>query len=317
MDAQGERDWPRDEANRLDALRRYAILDSLPEPAFDDIVFLAAKICETPVALISLVDANRQWFKAKVGLAITETSREVSFCSHAIEHDDLLIVPDASEDDRFKANPLVTTEPKIRFYAGAPLVTPAGHALGTLCVVDYVPRQLAPELLEALRALSRQVVAQLELRRTLLTDHASMASQNAQMFAREQVARGKAELAGRRFEALTRLAQAVTWSLDLQEALSRVARAAIDLLPDSASRIWVAEENELRLRSQAGTVSPVGAGQTTRLALGEGLAGHAAATRQPLVVENVLADSRTVNVEWIRQEGYRSLVSVPLVLSVT
>src|SRR3954454_7818085 len=126
------------EARRLKVLWQYEILDTVPEEVFDDLTELAARICEAPIALISLVDEDRQWFKSKVGVTIKETSRDISFCSRAIEQEDLFIVPDAMKDARFSHNPLVISEPKIRFYAGAPLITPDGHALGTLCVIDKV-----------------------------------------------------------------------------------------------------------------------------------------------------------------------------------
>jgi GAF domain-containing protein len=157
---------PANEQRRLEVLRGYEILDTQPEAAFDDLTLLASYVCQAPVALISLIDADRQWFKSKVGISVVETSRDIAFCASAILQPDVFIVPDASQDARFAENPLVASEPKIRFYAGATLMT-NGHALGTLCVVDRVPRDLNSEQLEALRALSRQVVAQLELRRNL------------------------------------------------------------------------------------------------------------------------------------------------------
>ena len=156
------------EAARLAALRRYRILDTDPEQAFDDLTMLASHICQAPIAFIALVDENRQWFKSQVGLSESETARNVSFCTHAIERPhEIMVVPDALDDHRFVNNPYVVGDPNIRFYAGAPLLTPDGFALGTLCVVDCVPRTLTPDQLHALGALRRQAQAQLELRRNL------------------------------------------------------------------------------------------------------------------------------------------------------
>jgi len=152
-----------DEAERLNTLRGYGILDTHPEDRFDDLARLAASICGTPISLISLVDEDRQWFKSKVGVEMCQTPRVDAFCAHAITSPELFIVQDASEDPRFAANPLVLGEPGIRFYAGAPLAAPNGHNLGALCVIDRVPRQLTSQQLESLRLLSRQVMAQVML----------------------------------------------------------------------------------------------------------------------------------------------------------
>jgi anti-sigma regulatory factor (Ser/Thr protein kinase) len=176
------------EAGRLAALRRYRILDTDPEQAFDDLTLLASYICEAPIALITLIDESRQWFKSQVGLSAKETARNVSFCTHAIERpDEIMIVPNALDDQRFTDNPFVVGEPKIRFYAGAPLVTPDGYALGTLCVVDCVPRTLNPEQMHALDALRRQTQAQLELRRNLAELREALDERDRAEDAREQL----------------------------------------------------------------------------------------------------------------------------------
>ena len=158
---------PSNEQERLEELHRYEVLDTSAEGDIDDLTLLAAHICHAPIALVSLVDATRQWFKSKIGIDVTETPRAVAFCAHTILGKDVLIVPDALADDRFADNPLVTGEPEIRFYAGAPLVTSNGYQLGTLCVIDRRARNVLPEEKEALQVLSRQVVHRLEYRRQL------------------------------------------------------------------------------------------------------------------------------------------------------
>ena len=153
-----------DSLARLQELKRLLILDTAEEQAYDDITRMASAMCGTPIAMISLVDETRQWFKSRVGLQARETPREMAFCAHAIGADTPLVVEDATQDPRFVANPLVTGDPNIRFYAGAPLITSNGERLGTLCVIDTTPRQLSAEQLAQLQFMARQVIGMLEQR---------------------------------------------------------------------------------------------------------------------------------------------------------
>ncbi|HZS10101.1 MAG TPA: PAS domain S-box protein [Blastocatellia bacterium] len=156
---------PPNEEERIAALQQYRILDTLPEREYDDLTRLAAYVCRTPGALISLVDTGREWVKSRFGIELIEAPRDTAFGAHAIPGPDLFIISDATRDPRFASNPMVTGNPHIRFYAGAPLITPSGYAVGTLCVIDYVPRELTGEQQESLVTLARQVVSQLEIRR--------------------------------------------------------------------------------------------------------------------------------------------------------
>jgi GAF domain-containing protein len=155
---------PANEAQRIAALRRFQLLDTAPEAVFDDFVKIASAVCEVPMALMSLVDESRQWLKARVGIEVTETPREHAFCAHTILGEETMVVEDAERDARFAENPLVTSEPHLRFYAGAPLIDSNGNALGALCVLDHRPRELSDMQRDVLERLARRVMAQIEMR---------------------------------------------------------------------------------------------------------------------------------------------------------
>lgn len=168
-----------DETARLEALAAYGILDTAPEPPFDDLVSLASQFLQAPMAMLTLIDSRRQWFKARIGLAPAETPREIAFCDHTIRGKALFVVPDTRADERFRNNPLVLGEPNVRFYAGAPLKSAQGRMLGSLAVMDCVPRSLPPAQADVLKALARQAESQLELRlamRTLAGANADLAT---------------------------------------------------------------------------------------------------------------------------------------------
>lgn len=228
---------PPNEPARLAELHAYRILDTSSEQAYDDITFLASHICRTPIALISLVDRERQWFKSRVGLAATETPRNVAFCAHAIQQpEEVMIVPDATQDTRFAANPLVTGDPHVRFYTGAPLVTPTGNAIGALCVMDRVSRELTSGQLAAVRALSRQVMTHLELRRTVTSLDAHLAEREQYQQRLEEYQRRLEEnnSALERLsasDALTGLHNRRAFETRLEEEISRASRyhAALSL----------------------------------------------------------------------------------------
>ena len=161
---------PEDEEERLKNLEEYNIMDTAPEMLFDEITELAAQILQCPVSTIQFLNEDRQWFKSKYGVPddMIETPRDMALCSHTICQNDLLLVPDLTKDERFLDHSMVTFEPNMRFYAGMPLVTPKGHSIGTFCAIDFEPRELTLDQQQAMRQLSHKVVAQLELRRTII-----------------------------------------------------------------------------------------------------------------------------------------------------
>ena len=239
-----------DEAARLRALEECRVLDTEGERAFDDIVRLAAQFCQTPVALISLVDRDRQWFKARVGLELEELPREVAFCAHTICGPGAMVVPDAASDPRFAANPIVTSDPHVRFYAGVPIVTEEGHALGTLCVIDHVPRELTAGQLDALRVLAHHATALLELRRrsnALAEAHRELRreaaereaaeSGRAERLARARGARSSAVESERHYRFLAEAIPQQIWTATPDGALDYLNRQVIEYFALSEERL--------------------------------------------------------------------------------
>lgn len=221
---------PLGEAERLQALRATELLDSEPEEEFDELVRLASYICGTPIALMSLIDENRQWFKSKIGIDAEETAREVSFCTHAIMSDEVMVVPDATADERFAANPLVLEDPKVRFYAGAPLATDDGHMLGTLCVVDRVAHGLTDHQREALEILSKQIVRLISLRKLVKEQQA-----NAE---RQRLADQELRTVHQRFEAFMANSPMAAYVKDASGKFVYTNRTLHEMFPDQPAD-WV------------------------------------------------------------------------------
>ena len=240
------------EALRLAALDRYAVLDTESEPGFDDIVDLAIQICEVPISLVSLVDKDRQWFKANVGFAQCQTSLSQSICVHALATDDLLIIPDLTQDPRTRDNTLVTGPDRLRFYAGAVLKTPQGVPFGSLCVIDFAPRPggLTDQQQAALRALARQVVALLELRRALAErDHALVERQRAETLLHHDIDRHEAMIALH--------AKIGGAAGDLSAILDAVVEGALRVIPAAqGSAVELSRGEELVIGAAAGTLAP-------------------------------------------------------------
>ena len=297
---------PKNEADRLEALRRSGILDTPPEPDFDQLTQLASHVCDTPMAMVSLVDSDRQWFKSKVGIAAEGTPREQAFCAHAIVGDDLFMVPDATADPRFAHNPLVTGEAHFRFYAGMPLLNPEGHALGTLCVVDREPRTLSEAQQSALRALGRQAATQIELRRHIAETRLSAAS---------------LALVQRQLSAQYAIVSVLAESATLQEATPKLLRAICESLGWEHGAIWSVDREANVLRCVEMWQAPhisfpefVAISRRSTFAPGIGLPGRVWASGRPAWILNVQEDANFPRAPVAAREGLRAAFGFPIVV---
>jgi PAS domain S-box-containing protein len=297
---------PANESQRLHALHRYEILDTAPEQEFDDITLLAARICGTPMAMISLVDEKRQWFKSRVGMAESELSRDSAFCAEGILQTDLFVLEDTQADPRFAKNPLVTGNSKIRFYAGSPLITPDGHALGMLCVMDRVPRQLNPEQKTALQVLSRQVVALLGLQRNLKELHETIAQRN------------RAEQKLNLEYAVSRiLAKSLSWEKTIREIIQIIC----ELMHWDAGSFWAIDYSPGVLRcGETWCASNTKADEFQNLsrkmtfAPGVGLPGRVWATGQSVWIRDVVQDANFPRAGAAKQAGLFGAFAFPILI---
>lgn len=293
-----------DDDARLSALAGYAVLDTPAEAGFDDIVLIASQLCETPTALVSLVDRDRQWFKARIGFDCAQTPLSQSICAHALRQDGILVIPDLTLDPRTRDNTLVTGHPHVRFYAGALLASPEGERLGTLCVIDTVPRPqgLSSGQASGLEALARQVMAQLELRRALAQRDAAMADRAiAEEAARRDAKRHQAMIAMQ-----TSIGKAAG---DFDAILSALVHGAMNVVLEAEGAVVeMREGDELVYRAVAGQLSPF-LGQ--RLSLHGSLSGRCLLEGQPFGTGDAQADDR-IDPALALKLGIRAMIVTPI-----
>jgi signal transduction histidine kinase len=331
---------PNNEAVRLKALCQCEILDTPQDKAFDDITRLAADICGTPIALITLIDTERQWFKSKVGADITENPLHVGFCPFVIQKGDSLIIPDTLADEQYATNPVVVSTPYVRFYAGVPLTTVEGHILGTICVIDYVPRELSPKQVEALQALSRQVMTQIELRHSLIglsltnaelkrsqselqkandeleirvknrtTELRNACSQlQSEMNERKQVEEMLRNDAKRLSAIIATQYDIAIAELNLNKVMNLIVERAQNLTCASGAAIELVEGDEMVYHATSGTVADY---TGLRLKIAASLSGNCVRTGEILRCNDAELDPR-VDIVACRRVGARSMIVVPL-----
>ena len=298
---------PPNEAERLETLHDYAILDTAPEAAFERITRLAARLFNVPIAFVSLVDADRQWFKSCYGLDAQQMGREVAFCAYAILDSEVMVVPDTTLDPRFKDNPLVTGDPRIRFYTGAPLHSPEGQNLGTLAVLDTTPRHFNAQDMATLADLAAQVMDGIRLRQVGL----ALRDENLE---RRRAAHALAER-DRLAHLSADVGFALTRSDTLQEMLQRCAEALVRHLDAAFARIWTlnAAGNALELQASAGLYTRLD-GAHSRVPVGQFKIGLIAQERQPHLTNEVIGDPCIHDQEWARGEGMVAFAGYPLIV---
>ncbi|MFM9913551.1 MAG: GAF domain-containing protein, partial [Methylophilaceae bacterium] len=301
------------EQRRLQELKSFGVLDTPPEAEFDRLTSLVARICQVPIALVSLVDEDRQWFKSSVGLDVCETDRDISFCTHTIQGTELFLVPDAHIDPRFATNPLVTGEPHIRFYAGIPLISYNGYVLGSLCAIDLVPRKLTEQQIDTLKTLAEQVMTQLELRRQL-GDAKTDTPPDYEVETLLALSRSN-----RAYKMLLSCNDAVIRTIKEDVLLQDICRIIVEV--GGYRMAWVGYTQHDEYKSilpvvrygQAGNfIEQAKLSWSEHESKGRGPGGRAIRSGQPVMVADVTQDPTYPVLELALQHGFHSMAALPL-----